>query len=93
MDRKTADGFVQRIRAHREAEQHVWDEMRDHPEYQPHEDVTIEEVLDALASADDAIEAANSNMEAFDFVPDPDHEGEFVHKDELAERRAKRELN
>ena len=93
MDRDTANSFVERIRAHRAAEDEIWCEMRAHPDYEQYEDRSIAEVIDALEAADDALEEANSALSAFDFVPDPESEGEFVHKDELAQREAKKELH
>jgi hypothetical protein len=87
MDRNTANSFVERIRQHRKAEEAIWDEMRAHPDYEQHEDKGVAEIIDALEAADDAVSCANDALDAFDFVPDPQNEGEFVHKDELDQRR------
>lgn len=90
MNLSTAQDFLARIRRHRQDEERIWDEMRAHPDYQANEDKIINEALEALDDRDGAEECANAAMDSFNFVPDPENEGDFVHKDDLEARAALR---
>lgn len=81
MDKATATSFVERIEAHREQEEAIWQEMRDRPDYEMHEDKTITDILEARAEARTLMDDANSNLDAFDWVDDGT--GNFVPREEL----------
>ena len=81
MDKKTATEFVERIEAHREQEDAIWQEMRDRPDYEMHEDKTIKGILDARKKGRDLLEEAAADLGAFDWVDDGT--GNFVPREEV----------
>lgn len=81
MDKAPAIGFVERIEAHREQEQAIWQEMRDHPDYEMHEDKTIKGILDARKKGREMMEEAEADLGAFDWVDDGT--GNYVPREEV----------
>lgn len=82
MDKPTATQFVSRIEAHREKEAAIWQEMRLRPDYEMHEDKSIESILEERQRARDLLESADASLDAFDWVDDGT--GNFVPRSELA---------
>jgi uncharacterized protein (UPF0335 family) len=82
MDKATATRFVERIEAHREQEQAIWQEMRDRPDYAMHEGKTIKSIIDQRKQARDLLEESEGDLDAFDWVENED--GDFVPREELA---------
>jgi uncharacterized protein (UPF0335 family) len=76
MDKATAWDFVKRIEAHRKAEERIWQEMRNHGDYEPNEDVTIRDILDARKKGNALMAEADAQLDAFDWVEDAN--GDFV---------------
>jgi Zn-dependent M32 family carboxypeptidase len=76
MDKATATAFVERIEAHREREEAIWQEMRDRPDYEMHEDKMVKGIIDARKSARALVDEANSDLASFDWVEDS--EGDLV---------------
>lgn len=81
MDKKTATDFVGRIEAHREKETGIWQEMRARPDYEMHEDKSIESILDERQRARELLESAEGSLGAFDWVDDGT--GNFVPREEM----------
>jgi Zn-dependent M32 family carboxypeptidase len=81
MDKKTATEFVERIEAHRDQERAIWQEMREHPDYQMHEDKAIKGIIDAREKAHGLIEEADAGLGAFDWIDDGT--GNFVPREEV----------
>jgi uncharacterized protein (UPF0335 family) len=81
MDKATATGFVERIEAHRAEEGAIWDEMRDHVNYEMHEDKSIKAIIEARKKARDLLSEADADLGAFDWVDDGT--GNFVPREEV----------
>lgn len=83
MDKRTATDFVKRIEAHREQEQAIWQEMRRRPDYEMHEDKSIESILDERERGRELFQEANASLDAFDWVDDG--EGNLVPREDQDE--------
>lgn len=66
MDSNTVRGFIDRIKAYREAEQAALAEMRKHPDYRQHEDEILLEIIQHDEIAEAAEEAATAMLNDFD---------------------------
>lgn len=81
MDKATALSFVERIETHREAEEAIWQEMRDRPDYAMHEDKVVKSIIEQRKKARDLIEESEADLGSFDWVEDED--GDLVPREEL----------
>lgn len=70
MDTKTATEFVSRIEKYREQEAAIWQEMRELPNYDMHDDKVIERVIAARKQAASLLSDAESDLDSFDWVVD-----------------------
>jgi hypothetical protein len=84
MNKQTAIAFITRIEAHRAQESAIWDEMRARPDYQMHEDKSIDSILEERQAARGLVESSDASIAAFDWVDDGT--GNFVPREELAEQ-------
>lgn len=82
MDKKTATDFVERIEAHHRAEEAIWQEMLEHPDYEMHEDKIIRSVIKARAGAREQLDQAEADLGSFDWVDDG--EGGLAPREEVA---------
>lgn len=81
MDKSTATSFVNRIEQHRAQEEAIWDEMRERPDYEMHEDKAIKAILDARRKANEMLAEADTDLDAFAWVDDGT--GNFVPREEV----------
>lgn len=70
MNKLTALKYIDRIEAHRKAEEAIWDEMRAEPTYERNEDNTLKDIIDRRADAASTAAEADADLDAFNWVDD-----------------------